>query len=120
MAGRSAAALTAWLANQSPQFRDQVEIVAMDGFSGYKTAAAEQLPEATTVMDPFHVVAWPARRPRPCRQRVQQQTYGHRGRTGDPLYRVRRTLRIRSPLLSNRQQSRSPPCSPTTPTSQFR
>ena len=29
----------------------------MDGFGGYKTAATEQLPEATAVMDPFHVVA---------------------------------------------------------------
>jgi transposase len=29
----------------------------MDGFGGYKTAAKDQLAEATTVMDPFHVVA---------------------------------------------------------------
>ena len=55
VAGRSAAALRSWLANQSPQFRDQVEVVAMDGFGGYKTAAADQLPEATAVMDPFYV-----------------------------------------------------------------
>ena len=41
-----------------------------------------------------------------CRQRVQQQTCGHRGRSGDPLYRVRRTLRTRVPLLSSRQQAR--------------
>ena len=41
-----------------------------------------------------------------CRQRIQQQTCGHRGRTGDPLYRVRRTLRTRYPLLNNRQKSR--------------
>ena len=53
--GRSAAALRTWLAAQSPQFRDQVEVVAMDGFGGYKTAATDQLPEATTVMDPFYV-----------------------------------------------------------------
>lgn len=26
----------------------------MDGFTGYKTAAAETLPDAITVMDPFH------------------------------------------------------------------
>ncbi len=26
----------------------------MDGFGGYKTAATEQLPEATAVMDPFY------------------------------------------------------------------
>ena len=31
VAGRSAAALTRWLANQPPAFRDQVEVVAMDG-----------------------------------------------------------------------------------------
>ena len=41
-----------------------------------------------------------------CRQRVQQQTCGHRGRSGDPLYGARRTLRTRLPLLSTRQQSR--------------
>ena len=52
--GRSAAALRTWLATQSPPFRDQVEVVAMDGFGGYKTAAGDQLPEATTVMDPFY------------------------------------------------------------------
>ena len=41
-----------------------------------------------------------------CRQRIQQQTCGHRGRSGDPLYRVRRTLRTRLPLLSTRQKAR--------------
>ena len=106
VAGRSAAALKSWLATQSPAFRDQVEVVAMDGFGGYKTAAAEQLPEATTVMDPFHVVALAGAKLDVCRQRIQQQTCGHRGRTGDPLYGVRRTLRTRLPLLSTRQQSR--------------
>ena len=40
------------------------------------------------------------------RQRVQQQTCGHRGHAGDPLYGVRRTLRTRFPLLSSRQQAR--------------
>ena len=104
--GRSAAALTSWLAAQSPQFRAQVEVVAMDGFGGYKTAATDQLPEATTVMDPFHVVALAGMKLDLCRQRVQQQTCGHRGRSGDPLYRVRRTLRTRVPLLSSRQQAR--------------
>ena len=28
----------------------------MDGFSGFKTATAEELPDAVAVMDPFHVV----------------------------------------------------------------
>ena len=41
-----------------------------------------------------------------CRQRVQQDTCGPRGRTGDPLYRVRRTLRTRTELLSAKQTAR--------------
>lgn len=57
----------------------------MDGFGGYKTAATDQLPEATAVMDPFHVVALAGAKLDLCRQRIQQQTCGHRGRTGDPL-----------------------------------
>jgi hypothetical protein len=54
----------------------------MDGFGGYKTAATEILPDATAVMDPFHVVALAGAKLDVCRQRVQQQTCGHRGRTG--------------------------------------
>ena len=104
--GRSAAALATWLAAQTATFRDQVEVVAMDGFGGYKTAAADQLPDATAVIDPFHVVALAGTKLDLTRQRVQQQTLGHQGRTGDPLYGVRRTLRTRLHLLSTRQQSR--------------
>ena len=104
--GRSAAALATWLAAQTPTFREQVEVVAMDGFGGYKSAATEALPEATTVMDPFHVVALAGAKLDTCRQRIQQQTQGHRGRTGDPLYGARRTLRTRLPLLSSRQRTR--------------
>lgn len=104
--GRSAAELKTWLAAQTTDFRDRVEVVAMDGFGGYKTAATEQLPEATTVMDPFHVVALAGAKLDLCRQRIQQQTCEHRDRSGDPLYGVRRTLRTRLPLLSSRQQVR--------------
>lgn len=35
---------------------DRVEVVAMEALSGFKTATAEELPEARAVMDPFHVV----------------------------------------------------------------
>ena len=106
VAGRSAAALAGWLAERTPQFRAQVEIVAMDGFGGYKNAATTAVPDAVTVMDPFHVVALAGAKLDLCRQRVQQDTLGHRGRAGDPLYRVRRTLRTRTALLTNRQRAR--------------
>ena len=89
----------------------------MDGFGGYKSAATEQLPEATTVMDPYHVVALAGGKLDLCRQRIQQQTCGHRGRSGDPLYGVRRTLRTRLPLLHSRQNARLDTFSPTRITS---
>jgi transposase len=104
--GRSAAAMSGWLAARSQAFREQVRIVAMDGFAGYKNAATTALPDAVTVMDPFHVVALAGHKLDLCRQRVQQDTLGHRGRSGDPLYRVRRTLRTRLGLLSDRQRAR--------------
>src|SRR3954447_24539078 len=104
--GRSAAAMSNWLEARSQPFRDQVRIVAMDGFGGYKNAATTALPDAVTVMDPFHVVALAGHKPDVCRQRVQQDTLGHRGRSGDPLYRVRRSLRTRLALLTDRQRTR--------------
>jgi transposase len=104
--GRSAAAMTSWLNERDPAFRARVEVVAMDGFGGYKTAATTALPDAVTVMDPFHVVALAGTKLDLCRQRVQQNTCGHRGRTGDPLYRVRRALRTRTALLTSKQATR--------------
>jgi transposase len=104
--GRSAAAMTSWLAARDQAFRQRVEVVAMDGFGGYKTAATTALPDAVTVMDPFHVVALAGTKLDLCRQRVQQDTCGHRGRSGDPLYRVRRTLRTRTALLTTKQTAR--------------
>ncbi|CCI52286.1 hypothetical protein BN13_1560004 [Nostocoides jenkinsii Ben 74] len=54
--GRSKAAFKSWLADRPQAWRDAIEVVAMDGFTGFKTATSEALPEAVTVMDPFHVV----------------------------------------------------------------
>jgi transposase len=48
--GRSKQAFIAWLAAQSSEFRARIEVVAMDGFTGFKTAATDQLPDATAVL----------------------------------------------------------------------
>jgi transposase len=104
--GRSKQVFKTWLKNRPQAWRDQVEVVAMDGFTGFKTAAAEELPDAVPVMDPFHVVRLAGDGLDRCRQRVQQTTTGHRGRSGDPLYRARRTLHTGADLLTDKQHAR--------------
>lgn len=104
--GRSATAFGSWLAAQPADFAAGVQVVAMDGFAGYKTAAAQVVPDAVTVMDPFHVVALAGTKLDLIRQRIQQQTLHRRGHTGDPLYGIRRIARTRLQLLSTRQYTR--------------
>ena len=106
VAGRSKQVFAAWLDAQTTAFRDGIEVVAMDGFTGFKTAAAEVLPDAVEVMDPFHVVQLAGDALDRCRQRVQQDTLGHRGHAGDPLYGVRRALHTGEQLLTDRQRER--------------
>ena len=88
VAGRSTQAFKAWLAERDKSWRDNIEVVAMDGFTGFKTATTERAD------------------PRLCRRRVQQATHVHRGRTGDPRYAARRTLHTGADLLTETQQHR--------------
>ena len=74
--GRSKAAFKAWLAARPKSWRGRVEVVAMDGFTGFKTAANEELPQAVTVMDPFHVIRLAGDALDECRRRVQQELHG--------------------------------------------
>lgn len=104
--GRSKQVFATWLHARPQAWREGIEVVAMDGFTGFKTAATEQLPDVTLVMDPFHVIQLAGDGLDRCRQRVQQATCGHRGRKGDPLYGVRRTLHTGKDLLTSKQQAR--------------
>ena len=104
--GRSKQALGTWLAEREESWRAGVEVVAMDGFTGFKTATTEELPDAVTVMDPFHVVRLAGDALDRCRRRVQQDLHGHRGRARDPLYRARRTLHTGADLLTDKQKTR--------------
>jgi transposase len=104
--GRSKKAFKQWLAARPQAWRDGVAVVAMDGFTGFKTATHEELPDAVAVMDPFHVVRLGGDALDRCRRRVQQDTRGHRGRAPDPLFRCRRTLLTGAGLLTERQQQR--------------
>lgn len=104
--GRSKAVFKTWLAERPKDWRDGLEVVAMDGFTGFKTAAAEEIPEAVPVLDPFHGVRLAGDALDECRRRVQRRTCGHRGRRGDPLFNARRTLHTGVDLLTDKQQTR--------------
>jgi len=104
--GRSKAVFKTWLSERHPSWSQRIEVVAMDGFTGFKTAAAEELPAATAVMDPFHVVKLAGDALDQCRRRIQQAIHGHRGHAGDPLYMSRRVLHTGLGLLTDRQWAR--------------
>ena len=102
--GRSRGVFTTWLASQPNTWRERIEIVAMDGFTGVKSTAAKELPGARAVMDPFHVVHLAGDALEQCRRRIGQERHHRRGRAMDPLYKARRMLHTRSCLLTPRQQ----------------
>ncbi|GCB46719.1 ISL3 family transposase [Streptomyces sp. NL15-2K] len=104
--GRSKQAFKTWLSQRPEAWRDAVEVVAMDGFTGFKTATTEELPEAVAVMDPFHVVRLAGDALDRCRRRIQIAVHGHRGMKNDPLYSARRTLHTGADLLTDKQMDR--------------
>ena len=104
--GRSKAVFKTWLAERDEQWKQGIEVVAMDGFTGFKTAAAEELPAAVEVLDPFHVVKLGSDALDKTRQRVQREQHGRRGRKDDPLYQCRRTLTVGLDLATEKQKDK--------------
>jgi transposase len=98
--GRSGPVLADWLADRDTARRQRVLTASLDPFRGYATALSTQLPDAVRVLDPFHVVRLGLSCVDQVRCRVQQEQTGHRGRLGDPLYRIRRLLHRRRDRLS--------------------
>ncbi len=90
--GRSGAVVSDWLTERGSQWCARVQVAALDPFRGYDTAFRTGLPTATVVLDCFHAVKLANTAVDSVRRRVQQQTLGNRGRTGDPLYGIRRVL----------------------------
>ena len=58
------------------------------------------------MLDAFHIVKLAGDAPGEVRRRVQQDTTGHRGRKGDPLYQIRLLLRACRDRLTKRQKER--------------
>jgi len=90
--GRDAATVCEWFAARDQDWCDAIKWATLDLSNGYRIVFNTMLPDATQVADPFHVVQLANQALDECRRRVQQDHYGHRGRSDDPLYRARRRL----------------------------
>jgi len=106
VAGRSARVVEDWLAARSKDWLAGVHTVAIDPHRAYANGVAEKLAHATLVVDPFHAVRLANMAIDDVRRRVQQDTCGHRGRTGDPLYGIRRLLLRGNERLSDHARAR--------------
>jgi transposase len=104
--GRSGKALSDWVSERDPSWRERIEVAALDPFRGYATALSSSLPAAIRVLDAFHVTRLGFAAVDDVRRRVQQESTGHRGRKHDPLFCIRRLLRRRFDRLSERAWAR--------------
>lgn len=104
--GRSGRAYKDWLEGRGEAFRNNVQVAALDPFAGYKTAIDNKLEDAVAVLDAFHVVKLGTHAVDEVRRRVQQDTLGHRGRKGDPLYGIQTILRAGEENLTDKQHAR--------------
>jgi transposase len=89
---RTARAVAQWLARRGREWLTRISVVALDPHRGYANAVGAHLGHATLVVDHFHIIRLANAVIDDVRRRVQQQTLGHRGRTGDPLYGARKLL----------------------------
>lgn len=90
--GRAAGDAGAWLAARDPAWRAGVAVVAIDMCPAYRAAVREHLPQATLVVDHFHVVQLANRTVNLVRRRVTASLRGRRVRASDPEYGIRRRL----------------------------
>ena len=90
--GRSADTLGDWLKAQGDDWCARISLATLDPAAGYRKALDEHLGNAQRVVDHFHAVKLANTAIDDVRRRVQQDTLGHRGRKGDPLFRIRRAI----------------------------
>ena len=105
--GRSGTMYKNWPAERGKNFRAGVRIATLDSFQGqqerHRLACFKY---ATSVLDAFHIVKLAGDALDEVRRRVQQDTWGDRGRKGDPLYEIRNLLHASRDRLTKRQQER--------------
>jgi transposase len=90
--GRNAQVVIDWLAARGPCWRDQVRFVAIDMCTIFKSAIGQILPNATLVVDHFHLVQLANQALTEVRRRVTMQVRGRRGRKGNREWELRNRL----------------------------
>ena len=88
VADRTRSAVDGWLGGRPVAWLAHIATVALDPWRGYASALFTPLGHARVVVDHFHAVRLANVVVDQVRRRVQQATLGHRGRKGDPLYRI--------------------------------
>jgi transposase len=104
--GRTAQGVAGWLIARPAPWLAAIDTVTLDPYAGYARGLAEGLPHAELVVDHFHAVRLGNAALDEVRRRVQQDTLGHRGRKGEPLYRIRRQLLVAHERLTERGWAR--------------
>ena len=90
--GRDSESVLGWLDQRPQTWLEGIEVGTLDMASSYRSIYRQILPQATLVVDPFHLVKHANLCLDRTRCAVQNQTLGHRGHKNDPLYRSRRLL----------------------------
>ena len=90
--GRTADDAAYWLAGATQDWRDAVEIVAIDMCTIYLSAVKRMLPHAKVAVDLFHVVQLAVKAVGDVRRRAIREKYGRRGKAGDPEYGIKHLL----------------------------
>ena len=92
-AGRTGGCVRDWLGEQTPAFRDRIELVVIDPSAPYASGIRAALPRARIAVDnKWHLVALANQMVTEVRQRVTRDQLGRRGTTADPVWVNRRLL----------------------------
>jgi transposase len=104
--GRTGGCVREWLGEQSPAFREAIELVVIDPSAPYASGIRTALPGAQIAVDKWHLVALANTTVTEVRQRVTRDLLGRRGTVADPVWVNRRLLLTGADHLSTKQWRR--------------
>ena len=104
--GRSGGCVKAWLAEQTREFRNAVQVVVIDPSAPYASGIRAALPHAQIAVDHWHLVRLANDMVTDVRQRVAREHLGRRGRKVDPAWAHRRMLLSAGDRLTPAQLAR--------------